>query len=132
MPDQDQQTQQEIIKKLEADKKRLEEGLSGIKLTPNPEALNELRKLSESSSDLLHSIIPNKVREEMDKILSSFSAEFRLLTDSLRKLAGEVEKSNSEIFYSLEEVDRMAHNIKRLEERIDEIHLEFRSARKPT
>lgn len=132
MPDQDQQTQQEIIKKLEADKKRLEEGLSGIKLTPNPEALNELRKLSESSSDLLHSIIPNKVREEIDKILSSFSAEFRLLTDSLRKLAGEVEKSNSEIFYSLEEVDRMAHNIKRLEERIDEIHREFRSARKPT
>ncbi|MFH1364612.1 MAG: hypothetical protein ABIH52_03055 [Candidatus Aenigmatarchaeota archaeon] len=110
--------------------KDVEDILSTIRLTLNPQTLTQLQKLSDASADIINTIIPAKVREEMEKILSSFSAEFRMMIQSLRKLSDEIEKSNSEIFYSLEEVERLGNDIDRLEKRLDDIHRGmFRSAR---
>jgi len=110
--------------------KTLEDSLNAMRMTLGPQTLNEIRKLADTGSDILTIGIPAKVREEVEKILSSFSAEFRLLTQSLKNLSDEVERSNSEIFFSLEEVERLGNNMERLEKRIDDMHKDlFRSSR---
>ncbi|MFH1978309.1 MAG: hypothetical protein ABIJ92_03210 [Candidatus Aenigmatarchaeota archaeon] len=100
----------------------MQESISSMKIVFGSRSLKELEELINNSNELVNNVVPSKVREEMERMLSSFAGEFRAISQTLQRLTDTIEKSNSELFYSMEEIERMGSDVQRLETRIDNIH----------
>lgn len=109
----------------------IENVINPIKILFTSKSVRQIEKLIEESGDIINEAIPSKVREEMDRILATASGEMRLVSQTLKKLNENVEKSSSDILYALEEIERIGSDLERLENRLDNLHRDlFRAARK--
>lgn len=89
--------------KIEDIEKRL--GIVTVKL--DTKTLKNLEELASSKDEIINKLIPLKVREEIDKILSTLTYSLNNITQQVNELTRESEKVNNKISISMDLIERL-------------------------
>jgi len=81
--------------------------------------LDRLEDLISSKQDISDNMIPRKVREEVEKILSTFSFEVEGMANNTRELAEQISKSNEDVEESLKVVSDLEERADKTEKIVD-------------
>jgi methyl-accepting chemotaxis protein len=90
--------------------------------------LQRLETLTSSQQDISDNLIPRRVREEVEKILSTFSFEVEDMAESAKSLADNVERSNE----SLEEILVVMKDLQKRTDTMERVTNEMRSGYQQT
>lgn len=83
--------------------------------------LERLEELISSKQDISENIVPRRVREEVEKILSTFSFEVEDMADSAKTLADNVERSNEGFEESIKIINNLQKRVDSTERMISEM-----------
>ena len=83
--------------------------------------LERLDSLVSAQQDISDNLVPRRVKEEVDKILSTLSFEVEGMSSSARELSSEVTKSNEQIADALETTKALEERMQRAELSNDKI-----------
>jgi chromosome segregation ATPase len=92
--------------------------------------LERLEELISSKQDISENVVPRKVREEVEKILSTFSFEVEDMADSAKELADNVEKSNESFDHSVENIRSIQKRMDAAERMISEMRTGYQQTSK--
>ena len=87
--------------------------------------LERLEELISSKQDISENIVPRRVREEVEKILSTFSFEVEDMADAAKNLADNVEKSNDEFEDSFDTVKDLQTRLAGFEKVLNDLQSGF-------
>jgi DNA repair exonuclease SbcCD ATPase subunit len=99
----------------------MERRIDSIRKKIGDKNLERLEGLISSKQDISDNIVPRRVKEEVEKILSAFSFEVEGMAKSARELSDSVEKSNEEIEESLKVITDLKERVPILERAISDM-----------
>jgi|GEM_PF-2969512 len=88
--------------------------------------LERLEELLSSKQDISDNLVPQRVREEVEKILSTFSFEVEDMAEAAKTLADNVEKSNESFDESLAVVKGIQKRLDGVERIVNEVQAGYR------
>lgn len=85
----------------------LERRVNVVNVKLDTKTLKNLEQLAGSKDEIINTLIPHQVREEVDKILAHLSYTINNLTQRVNELALETEKANNKIEIALDLLERV-------------------------
>jgi predicted nucleic acid-binding Zn-ribbon protein len=97
----------------------MEKRLNILAVKMDTKTLKNLESLASSKDEILNTLIPARVREEVDKILSALAYSLNNITQEVNRFTAEAEKMNNRLSLSMDLIERLGKNVERLENRLN-------------
>jgi len=103
----------------------MERRVDAIRQKLGKKNLQHLEELISSKQDISDNIVPRRVREEVEKILTTFSFEVEDMAEAAKNLADNVEKSNDTFDHSLDTINELRSRIDTMERMVNEMRVGY-------